>query len=150
MSLATLTIQLRNDLAELASVNRAWTGFVAQQQLPARLSFELGLVLDELLTNAITYGCDAQRVHQLAVRGALAESVLTLEVEDDGRPFNPLTVPPPVLDAPLLERQPGGLGLHLVRQLVDQLAYRREAERNVLTLTKRIFPVTGADKHAMY
>jgi hypothetical protein len=60
------------------------------------------------------------------------------EVEDDGRPFNPLEAPPPDLDRPIEERPVGGLGLHIVRTVMDTVAYRRQGSHNVLTVTKRV------------
>jgi len=63
---------------------------------------------------------------------------LTTELCDTGRAFNPLKVPAPNLEAPLAERSLGGLGIHLVRSLMDGLEYRRENGKNVLTVRKRI------------
>jgi len=60
-----------------------------------------------------------------------------VEVSDNGKPFNPLDHPEPDLNQPLEERPIGGLGIHLIRKFVDQLAYRRDAGRNILTLRKR-------------
>jgi anti-sigma regulatory factor (Ser/Thr protein kinase) len=60
------------------------------------------------------------------------------ELIDEGREFNPMEFPMPRLDAPLRDRELGGLGLMLVRSLMDRLEYRREGSKNVLTLMKRI------------
>ena len=62
---------------------------------------------------------------------------VTVEVSDDGRPFDPLTVAPADLDQALEERSIGGLGVHFVRRVMDRLEYRRDAGRNVLTMHKR-------------
>ena len=59
-------------------------------------------------------------------------------VHDGGKPFNPLDVKPPDLYAPLEDRELGGLGIHLVRSLMDQVTYRREGDQNVLTVRKKI------------
>jgi anti-sigma regulatory factor (Ser/Thr protein kinase) len=57
-----------------------------------------------------------------------------VEIADDGPPFDPTTRPDPNVEAPLAEREPGGLGLMLIRRMVDQVRYRREGERNILGL----------------
>ena len=63
---------------------------------------------------------------------------LTLEIEDRGRPFHPLDAPSPDLSAPLRERKLGGLGIHFVKQLMDDVAYARVADINRLRLRKRL------------
>jgi anti-sigma regulatory factor (Ser/Thr protein kinase) len=62
---------------------------------------------------------------------------LTIEVSDDGIAFNPLEATPPNLDLPIMERPVGGLGIHIVKALTETAAYRREHERNHLTMTMR-------------
>jgi serine/threonine-protein kinase RsbW len=76
--------------------------------------------------------------HVIAVRCTCTGKELVAEVEDDGRPFNPLLHPAPDLTVPLEERPVGGLGIHLVRNLMDSLAYHREQDHNRLVMTKRL------------
>src|SRR5262245_8082360 len=98
---------------------------------------ELRVVAEEVLTNIAKYA------YEPAVRPAV-EVVLTLdsgeavlEFRDQGKAFDPLAQPPPDLDAPLAERSIGGLGLPLVRALVEEVRYVREGATNVLRLVKR-------------
>jgi len=63
---------------------------------------------------------------------------LTIDFSDDGRPFDPLIAAPPDLDQPLADRPVGGLGLHILRSLVDHARYRRDGDRNRLVLTRAI------------
>ena len=63
---------------------------------------------------------------------------VTLEFRDDGRPFDPLAAPPPDLRSPMEHRSTGGLGIHLLRSLVDAAEYVRLGSENVLTLKKRL------------
>ena len=78
------------------------------------------------------------RDRRLVAHLAASRDELTTEVTDPGRAFNPLDVAAPDLTAPLAERSLGGLGIHLVRSLMDSVEYRRENGKNVLTLRKRI------------
>jgi len=98
----------------------------------------INLLLDEIVINIISHGYDDEREHQILVTLALENGVLAIRVEDDGRPFNPLDVPGPNLDLPIEERPIGGLGVYIARSIADQMDYRRDAGRNVLTMRKRM------------
>ena len=81
--------------------------------------------------------CPARR-RRIASRVRLdidADSVAA-EVIDNGRPFDPTSAPPPDLSLPLEQRPPGGLGIHLMRELMDGLDYRRSGDSNILRLRK--------------
>jgi anti-sigma regulatory factor (Ser/Thr protein kinase) len=98
----------------------------------------VNLLLDEVVINIISHGYDDEREHQIAVNLALEDRVLTIRIEDDGRPFNPLDAPAPDLDLPLEERPIGGLGIYIARSIADEMEYHREAGRNVLTVKKLV------------
>ena len=63
---------------------------------------------------------------------------LSATVSDDGKPFDPLSLPEPDIHAPIEERKVGGLGIHLLRKLMDTVEYRRTGERNELSFGIRI------------
>ncbi|MXZ29947.1 MAG: ATP-binding protein [Acidimicrobiia bacterium] len=108
--------------------------FSSLEHCPADLAFKLHLIIEELALNAMTYG-GAESV-QITIT-AEAEAV-TVEISDDGDAFDPLNdAPEPDLDAALEDRAVGGLGIHLVRTLTDDLSYRWDGERNYLTLVTR-------------
>lgn len=132
----TLTMTIKNDLAEIEVVSQRIDDFVARHQLPAKLAFDLNLAVDELLTNVISYGYEDGLEHTIRVRGVFADRVMTIEIEDDGRPFNPLEMPEPDLTAALMDRKVGGLGVHLVRQLMDQVEYQWQEGKNLLMIKK--------------
>ena len=135
---APLKITLKSHLTEIERISHLVTAFGEEHGLPAATIFEVNLALDEVLTNIIAYAHDDGAEHEIAVRLALAAGELLVEVEDDGRPFNPLEVPEPDIHQPLAERTIGGLGLHLVRKLMTGLAYRRQDGRNVLVMRKTV------------
>jgi len=100
---------------------------------------DLALCLEEILTNVIKYGYDSPGPdHLIDVRIGLLDSELTIDVEDDGRPFNPLERPEPNLDLPIEERLIGGLGIYLVKKMTDGLEYERRENRNILRMRKRV------------
>lgn len=109
------------------------------ERLPEATILELRLVAEELLTNLAKYGHDDGAAHWARVGLTLVAGDVILEFTDDGRPFDPLAAPPPEFSAQVGERPIGGLGVHLVRSLVDAAEYARRGSQNVLTLRKRAF-----------
>lgn len=98
----------------------------------------IDVALDEILTNAVNYGFADGHAHEILLSLSMAPELLTIEVRDDGNPFDPLGIPPPDLDADLEARQIGGLGMHFVRMLLDTVSYSRRNGWNVLKLEKRL------------
>ncbi len=133
-----LLISFKNQLTEIERLGQVVEGFAESHGLPPKLTFELNVALEEILTNVISYGYNDAAEHDILLRLAYANETVTAEVEDGGQPFNPLAAPPPDTNAPLEERRVGGLGIHLVRKLMDSVDYRREEEKNRLTMQKRV------------
>jgi anti-sigma regulatory factor (Ser/Thr protein kinase) len=127
-----------NRRTEIERVVELAERFAGEHQLPADIVMTIHLVLDEVVANIIAHGYDDTAEHQIHVTLALDESVLTIRVEDDGRPFDPLAAPPPDLDLPLEERPVGGLGIHIVRSVMDAVEYHRDGDRNQLIMKKTI------------
>ena len=138
MRRAATGISVKNRLAELERVSHIVEEFGARHGVPAKAVFEINLALDEILTNVISYAYDDGQDHTIAVRLALADDALTVEVEDDGRPFNPLDLPPADVTQPVEDRRVGGLGVHLVRQVMSGLEYCRQQGKNILVMTKDV------------
>ena len=134
----SVELRLANDLAGLAQLADRVESFGAAQRLPASVVNALNVALDEAVSNAINHGYDAGVRGEIAVRLRRAPEGVLLEVEDDGRPFDPLQVPPPDLTLPLERRPVGGLGIHLIRNLMDEVSYTRIGGRNVLKMVKRL------------
>ncbi|MGD9765018.1 MAG: ATP-binding protein [Candidatus Binatia bacterium] len=129
-----LELHIANELHELERVGRALEEFGRAAAVPPPAISAIVLAVDELLTNIIWYAGSSDIF--LRVRREADE--LIAELDDAGKPFDPLQVEPPRLDIPIDERPIGGLGIHLVRQLVDGVSYERVGDRNRLTLRKRI------------
>jgi anti-sigma regulatory factor (Ser/Thr protein kinase) len=99
--------------------------------------------LEEHLTNVVNYAYADHSPHEILVRLEIVGDLLQIEVEDDGGPFNPLEQPPPDITIPLIDRPIGGLGIHLIRQFMDELHYRREEGHNIFQMRKRLQPLTA-------
>lgn len=104
---------------------------------PAGISgFELAL--EEVFMNIVLHGARPGATSQVEVCLILGTDTVTMAVEDDGPPFDPLSPPPPDLTASLEDRRVGGLGVYLVRKVIDEVSYLRIAGRNQLRMTKRL------------
>jgi serine/threonine-protein kinase RsbW len=99
---------------------------------------EINLALDELFTNIISYGFRDDLEHQVKIQIMRENGTLNLFVEDDGIPFNPLETKKIVPSRDIENCRIGGIGLHLVKKLMDQVCYERCKGKNKLTLKKAI------------
>ena len=135
---ASISVTLVNDRSEVERLSRLVETFGEVEGLPPDSIFNVNLGLDEVITNIIRYAHDDGRQHPIVVRLAHEPGVLTAEVEDDGRAFNPLEAPIPDLNASIDERPIGGLGIHLVRSMMNSVEYRREDGRNVFIMRKTL------------
>jgi anti-sigma regulatory factor (Ser/Thr protein kinase) len=129
------SLDIVSDLSEAARATLRLEAFGRAHDLPETLIGRFALALDELMTNIVQHGQAAGARETIRVSLALAADGMSMEVSDPGRAFNPLLeAPPPDLDSPLEARRIGGLGVHLVVTLMDRASYRREAERNIVTV----------------
>ena len=133
-----MEIVLTNRPEEKPRLLRALEAFAAEHRLPAKVLQAADLVLEEHVTNVLQYAYADTSLHEIRVRLSCDEGALHVEVEDDGRAFNPLEAPPVDTSIPMEERPIGGLGIHLMRRFMDGLDYRREGTRNILRMTKRL------------
>lgn len=133
-----LTLRIKNDLSELEGVAQAFSDFNKKYQLPVKVSNAIDLALDEILTNIISYGYEDRENHFIDVRISLKDEKILLEVEDDGREFNPLAIPEADTASAVNERPIGGLGLHLIRNMMDEIRYTYKNNKNCLSMKKTI------------
>ena len=95
------------------------------------------LSAEEVLVNIINYAYpDTEGEIEIAVT-PLAQGGLEVTITDSGRAFDPLVMPDPDIKAPLEQRKIGGLGIYLLRRLMDQVTYKRQDNRNILTFIKK-------------
>lgn len=132
----TLDITVRNDLGEIERLAETLRNFCRDQGVDDEACHDLLLAMDEVVSNIIRHGFADRDPHDIRIRLGLEPPELFLEVEDDAPPFNPLQAPEPDVSRPIEERPLGGLGIHLVRQLMQKVEYRREEGRNILRMTR--------------
>lgn len=134
-----------------AQVVEALDAFCAAEQVPDEVAWRLRVVLDEIVANIVSHGPRSTSgpgpVMDLWFRSD--PSAVEITVADDGPAFNPLLHPEPDLTLPLPSRQPGGLGITLMKSLMDDVRYER-TDRNILTIRKQLGAAghpTGIDEH---
>jgi anti-sigma regulatory factor (Ser/Thr protein kinase) len=132
------TFTLRSQVSELEVLCRRLEEIGTRLNLSRRCLFEINLVLDELFTNIVSYGFKDEREHEIQVSLKAEGDVLVVAVEDDGVPFNPVKRKEPELPTAIEDCQIGGLGIHLIKNLVHEPVYCRRGKRNVLTFKKRL------------
>lgn len=138
------TLQLPARREEFATL-REWLNSIADElELKDKTRKQLLIAADEIFSNIAGYGYPAGNGSaDVAVEFDMVNRELALTFSDNGIPYNPLETPPPGLDKPAAEREIGGLGVFLVKKLMDQVSYRREKDRNILILKKRLVPEDG-------
>jgi anti-sigma regulatory factor (Ser/Thr protein kinase) len=123
--------------AESAAVLDRLEARCRASSLDLAILLDLRVIAEEVLTNIAKYAFAPGTSAAAEVVLSLTATEAVLEFRDEGRAFDPLSHPAPDLDAPVSERPVGGLGLPLVRALVDEARYVREGGTNVLRLVKR-------------
>lgn len=129
---------IENDLTEIAGVIAAFEGFAQACAVPPDTAARFNVIFDELLSNIIRYGYPDQERHEIGICMQRQGERLSVTITDDGIPFDPLSTAPPNTELPVREREVGGLGIHLVRNLVHDAHYRREDGRNIITLMQKL------------
>jgi serine/threonine-protein kinase RsbW len=132
-----------SDAAQLPALSRFLQDFWTEFNLPAAVALTFELALEEVFMNVVMHGSDSDEAPRVEVSLTLAEGGVTLTVEDDGAPFDPLSLPAPDVTASLDGRRVGGLGVFLVRQVMDSVSYQRRGTMNQLRMTKSL---TGIEK----
>ncbi len=143
-----VSFKLKSKLSELDTLCQNLERFGKSMGLSHKCIFEANLALDELFTNIISYGFDDNKEHNIAITISLQNNTLVFNIEDDGIPFNPTQVNAPDLECTIEECKIGGLGIHLAKNLMDEVCYQRCKEKNILTLKKKVAGAEPAKKRA--
>ncbi len=121
---------------QVAEVGAAFAEFADAHAVPAAIRRSLSVALDDLLNNTIAYGFAGREGGEVRIEVEVRADRVCATLTDDGRPFNPLDAAAPDTALSVEERQVGGLGIHLVRRMMDEVGYQRRGDHNVVTLAK--------------
>jgi anti-sigma regulatory factor (Ser/Thr protein kinase) len=134
----SLSLSVAGSDAGLAEVVDSFDRFSSALALPDEARRSVQIALDELLSNTVRCGRAGTRELTIEVGFHVETDTLRVEIVDDGILFNPLERPDPDTTLPLEERPVGGLGVMLVRHLVDEITYDRKAGRNRVRIARRL------------
>lgn len=128
--------RIENERPAIARLLDRIEPLLTRERVAETEGYALCVALDEVLANVATYAYQGEDRCYIDVRLSFDSDSIVAEIEDDGIAFDPLEAAEPDTTLPLEERPVGGLGIHLVRQLMDEVVYRRDGGRNRLTLVK--------------
>ena len=136
-----LTLEASHGLEVLDQAQQSLEQFLDQHQVDLESASEVALILEEVLVNILKHG----RIEQsgettVRIRAEIDDTTLQLQLnfEDPGIAFNPLDAPVPDCDLPPEQRPIGGLGVHLLKTLADQVDYQRDGHHNRLRVVKQV------------
>lgn len=130
------SVRINNKIEEMPKVIQFFEDFAFRNDMTTVATQKFNIVLDELLNNIISYGFNDPEEHEIEVKFQLKYLRLIITIEDDGIPFNPFRNESPDIKLAIDERKLGGLGVHIVKNLVDEYAYIRQANKNIINLVK--------------
>lgn len=133
-----LTLALKNNIDE---INRLHT-FIEQVgetfSLPMKVVMNLNLVLEEAVTNVIRYAYPKEEHEYIHLTAKEQEGKLIFILTDSGKAFDPTQAPDADITLSADDRQIGGLGIFLIRKIMNEVKYERIDGKNVLTLEKEL------------
>jgi serine/threonine-protein kinase RsbW len=136
-----MILRVNAELTNLGAIRHFVEGNTLRLAADEDVAYSLAHAVDECATNIIEHGYRGQS-GSIEIEIDRVGDNLTIVLRDHAPPFDPTGVPPPDLTRPLEEREPGGLGIFLARQMIDQWHYRALPDGNELTLIKRVKPIT--------
>lgn len=131
-------LTIRNKIEELNRVVVFLEQLEVEWQLPASSLVSINLVLEEALSNVIFYAYEDESVQEIRIDFEYADNQLDITIRDRGKPFDPTRNEDPDIDLPVEERPIGGLGIFLIRKIMDEVNYERLGEENILRMSKKI------------
>ena len=132
----SISIRIENKLTEITTAIDQFEAFGMEHNIPMAIVQKFNIAFDELLNNVISYGYEDEEKHTIEVEVELKGERLIITLIDDGIPFNPFRNDPPDTMLSVEERGIGGLGVHIVKSLMDEYEYKRNADKNIITLVK--------------
>ena len=131
-------LKIKNEISNLDLVAETIEELGEEYSLSTKIIFEINLAVDELLTNIIKYAYAEPDTNYIEISIEISEDNIKIIFSDTGIEFDPLSVDEPDLNLSIDKKPIGGLGIHFVKQKVDEINYKRINNKNILSITKRI------------
>ncbi len=132
------TLSLNNDIQELEKLEPFLNDFFEQKNLDLSRLPQLDLALEEAVANVIMYAYPKGERGTVEITIETKEEQIQIDISDAGTPFNPLQRPEVKLSNSIEERPIGGLGIHLIKEIMDKVEYQYKDGKNMLTMTMNV------------
>lgn len=132
------SIGLVNRIKELQRLSIFVEETIDNWGLMPAMAMTLNLVLEEAFTNIVNYGYDDDQTHEVELKIEKQSDRLIVTITDDGVAYDPTLRADPDVSLPAEERAIGGLGVYLIRKMMDEVAYQRIGNVNQLTMVKKL------------
>jgi len=133
-----INISLENKISEIVKAVEKFEQFGEEKELSLKIINTVNLALDEILTNTISYGYKDSQKHIIELEIEIGEKEITVTITDDAEAFNPLEKEEPNVSQSVEDKPVGGLGIHLIKNLMDKLEYKRVNEKNIFIMRKKL------------
>lgn len=131
-------LTLHNDVQEIPQLAAFIDSIAEENSIDLAVAMNLNLAMEEAVVNVMNYAYPGEIGRLIEIDASLDDSFITFVIKDSGIPFDPTSIASPDITLSADERAIGGLGIHLVRQLMDSMEYLRKDDLNLLTLKKKI------------
>ena len=133
------SLRIHATIAEAETALDPITDLLEEIGADRKAAYKVRLALDELLVNVVSYAYDGKDGEvEIVYETSDEPRTISISIIDSGKPFNPLEVEEPELSDNIHERKIGGLGIFIVKNTMDEVAYRRENNQNIMTIKKKI------------
>lgn len=133
------SLTVKNNLSDLGNIVEAIGVLAIKWDLPSKFVHQINLAVEEVISNIIFYAYTDKEEHEIRIVFSLVNNQVLIKVTDDGKYFNILEASNDVdLEANVEDRMIGGLGIHILKQMVDDLDYERNNNMNILKLSKQL------------
>jgi anti-sigma regulatory factor (Ser/Thr protein kinase) len=129
----------RNRINELPELSVRVGALMERWSIPVKIINNIHLAIEELVSNIVFYAFDDVMEHLIVLEFTRTDKGIEIRIEDEGKPFDPVHDRVHVdLTLTSEKRQVGGLGIHLVKTLMDKVEYRRTGNKNIITIIKNL------------
>ncbi len=127
-----LRFKIDNDYGEIKILTRSVRTFLASINISSKTIYKVDLILEEMITNIIKYGYDDDKIHQIEVNLNITAEYIRIRIIDDGNEFDSVMSPNPDINIPLEKMKIGGLGIFIIKNISNNIKYKRHKKKNVL------------------
>ena len=129
---------LHNDIRQIPQLAQFVDDIALEKQLDPSLTMSLNLALEEAVTNVMLYAYPEGTDGLVEIDAVAGEDQVSFVLCDNGKPFDPTAAPEADINLSVEERPIGGLGIYLVRNIMDEVSYERDRGKNLLTMIKKL------------